>query len=91
MRTARINRKTAETDIELKLTLSHPVEFTPPQGIEIVMENPIKLVVKGIDKELVGQTCAFIREYRPLEPYHGKGIRFQDEHIVRKAGKTGAK
>ena len=51
----------------------------------------IKIVVKGIDKELVGQTCALIREYRPPEPYHGKGIRFQDEHIVRKAGKTGAK
>ena len=55
------------------------------------MENPIKLIVKGIDKELVGQTCALIRGYRPPEPYHGKGIRFQDEHIVRKAGKTGAK
>ena len=60
----------------MNLGFSHPVEFTPPQGIEIVVENPIKLVVKGIDKELVGQTCALIREYCPLEPYHGKGIRF---------------
>lgn len=75
----------------MNLGFSHPVEFTPPQGIEIVVENPIKLIIKGIDKELVGQTCALIRGYRPPEPYHGKGIRFQDEHIVRKAGKTGAK
>ena len=75
----------------MNLGFSHNVEFTPPSGVEIVVENPIKIVVKGIDKELVGQTCALIREYRPPEPYHGKGIRFQDEHIVRKAGKTGAK
>lgn len=75
----------------MNLGYSHPVEFTPPEGIEIVAENPIKLVVKGIDKELVGQTCALIRQYRPPEPYHGKGIKFENEHIIRKAGKTGAK
>lgn len=75
----------------LNLGYSHPVEFTPPAGIEIVVENPIKFIVKGIDKELVGQTCALIRQYRPPEPYHGKGIRFENEHIIRKAGKTGAK
>lgn len=75
----------------LNLGYSHPVEFTPPAGIEIVVENPIKFIVKGIDKELVGQTCALIRQYRPPEPYHGKGIRFENEHILRKAGKTGAK
>lgn len=75
----------------LSLGYSHPVEYDPPQGIEIVVENPIKFQVKGIDKELVGQTCAVIRAYRPPEPYHGKGIRYAGEVIVRKAGKTGAK
>ncbi|NLL36051.1 MAG: 50S ribosomal protein L6, partial [Fretibacterium sp.] len=55
------------------------------------LETPVKFTVKGIDKEQVGQTCALLRAYRPPEPYHGKGIRFQNEQIVRKAGKTGAK
>ena len=75
----------------MNLGYSHPIEFTPPEGIEIVVENPIKFHVRGIDKELVGQTCALIREFRPPEPYHGKGIKFENEHILRKAGKTGAK
>ena len=75
----------------LSLGYSHPVEFTPPAGIEIVVENPIKFHVRGIDKELVGQTCALIKQFRPPEPYHGKGIRFENEYIIRKAGKTGAK
>ena len=75
----------------MNLGYSHPIEFTPPAGIEIVVENPIKFHVRGIDKELVGQTCALIREFRPPEPYHGKGIKFENEHILRKAGKTGAK
>lgn len=75
----------------MNLGFSHPVEFTPPEGVEITVENPIKFIVKGIDKELVGQTCALIRQYRPPEPYHGKGIRFENEYIARKAGKTGAK
>ncbi len=75
----------------LNLGYSHPIEFTPPEGIEIVVENPIKFHVRGIDKELVGQTCALIKEFRPPEPYHGKGIKFENEYILRKAGKTGAK
>ncbi len=75
----------------LSLGFSHPVEYDPPKGIEIVVENPIKFIVKGIDKQAVGETSAVIRSYRPPEPYHGKGIRYSDEHIVRKAGKTGAK
>ncbi|MDR2179493.1 MAG: 50S ribosomal protein L6 [Synergistaceae bacterium] len=75
----------------LSLGYSHPVEYDPPKGIEIVVENPIKFVVKGIDKQVVGETCAIIRSYRPPEPYHGKGIRYSDENVVRKAGKTGAK
>ena len=75
----------------MNLGYSHPIEFTPPEGIEIVVENPIKFHVRGIDKELVGQTCALIKEFRPPEPYHGKGIKFENEQILRKAGKTGAK
>ena len=75
----------------MNLGYSHPIEFTPPEGIEIVVENPIKFHVRGIDKELVGQTCALIKEFRPPEPYHGKGIKFENEYIIRKAGKTGAK
>jgi large subunit ribosomal protein L6 len=75
----------------MSLGFSHPVEFDPPKGIEIVVENPVKFVVKGIDKQIVGETCAVLRGIRPPEPYHGKGIRYADEHIVRKAGKTGAK
>ncbi|MDR1621293.1 MAG: 50S ribosomal protein L6 [Synergistaceae bacterium] len=75
----------------LSLGYSHPVEYDPPKDIEIVVENPIKFVVKGIDKQTVGETCAVIRGYRPPEPYHGKGIRYSDENVVRKAGKTGAK
>ena len=75
----------------LNLGYSHPIEFTPPEGIEIKIENPIKFHVSGIDKELVGQTCAIIKQFRPPEPYHGKGIRFENEYIARKAGKTGAK
>ncbi len=75
----------------LNLGYSHPIEFDPPEGIEIKVENPIKFHVSGIDKELVGQTCAIIKQFRPPEPYHGKGIRFENEYIARKAGKTGAK
>ena len=75
----------------LSVGYSHPVEYEPPAGIEIVVENPIKFVVRGIDKQTVGETCAVIRAYRPPEPYHGKGIRYSNEKVVRKAGKTGAK
>jgi large subunit ribosomal protein L6 len=75
----------------LSVGYSHPVEYEPPKGIEIVVENAAKFIVKGIDKQAVGETCAVIRGYRPPEPYHGKGIRYSDEHIARKAGKTGAK
>ncbi|MDR1740896.1 MAG: 50S ribosomal protein L6 [Synergistaceae bacterium] len=73
----------------LSLGYSHPVEYEPPHGIEISVENPVKFVVKGIDKQAVGQVCADIRAFRPPEPYHGKGIRYSDENVIRKAGKTG--
>ena len=75
----------------LSVGYTHPVEYDPPSGVEIVVENPIKFTVKGIDKQAVGEACAVIRAYRPPEPYHGKGIRYSGEKVVRKAGKTGAK
>ena len=70
------------------LGYSHPVVIIPPDGIEINIEGPTKLSVSGIDKQLVGQVAANIRSFRPPEPYKGKGIRYDGEHIRRKAGKT---
>lgn len=75
----------------LSLGYSHPIEFEAPAGIEIVVENPVKITIKGIDKQAVGQVSAVIRGYRPPEPYHGKGVRYSGEYIIRKAGKAGAK
>jgi large subunit ribosomal protein L6 len=73
----------------LALGYSHPVEVDPPDGIEFRVETPTRLAVFGADKELVGQTAAYIRSRRKPEPYKGKGIRYQGEHILRKAGKAG--
>jgi large subunit ribosomal protein L6 len=70
------------------LGFSHPVVVIPPEGVEIKVEGSNKLTVSGIDKQLVGQTAANIRSLRPPEPYKGKGIRYQGEHIKHKAGKT---
>ncbi len=75
----------------LNLGYSNPVEFEAPEGIELALDGPTKLSVKGIDKQAVGQVSAIIRGFRPPEPYQGKGIRYAGEHIIRKAGKTGAK
>ena len=77
--------------LTLQLGYSHPVEMTDPEGIESVCETQTKIIIKGIDKEKVGQYAANIREKRPPEPYKGKGIKYADEHIRRKVGKTGAK
>lgn len=71
------------------LGYSHPIYFYPPEGIEVTAEGPTKVTIKGIDKELVGQVAAKVRSFRPPEPYKGKGIKYSDEHIIRKAGKTG--
>lgn len=78
-------------DLVLSLGYSHPVTFTIPEGILIDVEKMTKLSVKGFDKELVGQTAAKIRSFRGPEPYKGKGIKYADETIIRKAGKTGKK
>jgi large subunit ribosomal protein L6 len=73
--------------LQLKLGYSHPCVFDPPQGIEIEVPEPTRIVVRGIDKELVGQAAADIRALKPPEPYKGKGIRYHDEYVRRKAGK----
>lgn len=73
----------------LGLGFSHPVEIEQPEGITFEVPNPNTIVVKGIDKQRVGQVAADIRAIRPPEPYKGKGIRYQGEHVRRKVGKTG--
>jgi len=79
------------SDLDLSLGFSHPVVVTPPAGIELKAESQTKIAVSGIDKQLVGQVAANIRELRSPEPYKGKGIRYEGERIIRKAGKTGKK
>ena len=76
--------------LNLSLGYSHPIEFPVPEGIKIEVDKA-NISVKGADKELVGETAAIIRGFRPPEPYKGKGIKYRDEHIIRKAGKTGKK
>jgi large subunit ribosomal protein L6 len=75
----------------LNIGYSNPVECEAPAGVEITLDGPTKLSVHGIDKQAVGQVSADIRGFRPPEPYQGKGIRYVGEHIIRKAGKTGAR
>jgi large subunit ribosomal protein L6 len=77
------------TKLVLALGYSHPVEVDPPEGIEFRVETPTRLAVFGADKELVGQTAAYIRSQRKPEPYKGKGIKYAGEQILRKAGKAG--
>ncbi len=77
--------------LTLNLGYSHPVEMEDPEGIETVLEGQNKITVKGIDKEKVGQYAAEIRDKRRPEPYKGKGIKYADEVIRRKVGKTGKK
>ena len=76
--------------LTLSLGYSHPIEMEDPEGVESVVEGN-KIIVKGIDKEVVGQYAAEIREKRKPEPYKGKGIKYVEEHIRRKVGKTGKK
>lgn len=78
-------------DLDLSLGFSHPVVLSPVEGIEYAVEGQQKIVIKGIDKQKVGQVAADIRKIRKPEPYKGKGIRYDGERIVRKAGKTGKK
>jgi large subunit ribosomal protein L6 len=78
-------------NLVLQLGYSHPIEYVPPTGIELAAESPIKVLVRGIDRQAVGQVAAIIRGFRPPEPYKGKGIRYAGEAIIRKAGKAGSK
>ena len=73
--------------LSLSLGFSHPVEYEAPQGITIEVPSQTEIVVKGCDKQQVGQVAANIRAYRPPEPYKGKGVRYSDEVIVRKEAK----
>jgi len=75
------------TDLELLVGFSHPVVITPRPGITFDVPAPNQVIVKGIDKQLVGQTAAEVRKVRPPEPYKGKGIRYEGEHVRRKVGK----
>lgn len=76
-------------DAQFQLGFSHPIVFSPPAGITIEVIEATKFKVKGANKELVGQVAANIRKLRPPEPYKGKGIRYKDERVRKKAGKTG--
>ena len=75
--------------LQLNLGYSHPIEIDPPAGISFEVENPTRLAVVGIDKELVGEIAARVRATRKPEPYKGKGVRYAGEQIRRKAGKAG--
>ena len=74
-------------NLELALGYSHPVAVPAPDGIEFEVPQPTKVVVRGISKQLVGETAAYIRKQRPPEPYKGKGIRYEGEYVARKVGK----
>ena len=76
--------------LELQVGYSHPVTIEAPEGITFEVPEPTKFIISGIDKQLVGQVAANIRAVRPPEPYKGKGIRYVDEYVRRKAGKAGA-
>jgi large subunit ribosomal protein L6 len=73
--------------LNLSLGFSHPVDFAMPEGIQIEVPSQTEIIVKGIDKQQVGAVSADIRAYRPPEPYKGKGVKYADEHIVRKDAK----
>jgi large subunit ribosomal protein L6 len=75
-------------DLELQLGFSHPVRFPAPDGIEFEVPAPNRIVVRGIDKQLVGEVAADIRKLRKPEPYKGKGIRYEGEYVRKKAGKA---
>ncbi|EFO9213253.1 50S ribosomal protein L6 [Campylobacter lari] len=76
--------------LELALGFSHPINYAIPEGIEITVDKN-NVIIKGNDKQVVGQVAAQIREFRPPEPYKGKGVKYSDERIIRKAGKTSKK
>ncbi len=76
--------------LNLQLGFSHPIDYDIPEGLEVKVEKNI-ITIKGSDKQSVGQAAAEIRSFRPPEPYKGKGVKYTDEHIIRKAGKAAGK
>ena len=78
-------------DLEFQLGYSHPINFPAPEGITYKVESPTKLIISGIDKQLVGETAAKVKKLRKADPYKGKGLRLEGEAIRRKAGKAGKK
>ncbi len=78
------------SNIQLILGFSHPILFRPPQGVKIETPSPTNIVVSGPDRQLVGQIAAKLRGFRPPEPYKGKGVKYENEFIRRKAGKAAA-
>ena len=76
--------------LNLLLGFSHPVEMAIPEGLQVSVDQNTKVSIQGADKQLVGQFAADVRRLRPPEPYKGKGVRYEDEHIRRKVGKAGA-
>ena len=78
-------------DLEFQLGYSHPILFPAPEGISYKVESPTKLVISGIDKQLVGETAAKVKKLRKADPYKGKGLRLEGEKVLRKAGKAGKK
>jgi large subunit ribosomal protein L6 len=74
-------------NLELAVGYSHPISIPAPEGIEFEVPAPTRIVVKGISRQLVGETAALVRKQRPPEPYKGKGIRYEGEHVARKVGK----
>ena len=75
----------------LNIGFSHPIDVVAPAGITFAQPQPLEIVVKGIDRQLVGQTAATIRAYKPVEPYHGYGIHYKDETVIHKVGKRATK
>ena len=78
-------------DLEFQLGYSHVINFPAPEGISYKVESPTKLVISGIDKQLVGETAAKVKKLRKADPYKGKGLRLEGEKVRRKAGKAGKK
>ena len=78
----------AGNKLTMNVGYSHPVEYVVPEGVTVTVVDGTQLKVSGIDKQLVGQVSARIRSFRPPEPYKGKGVRYKDERVRRKAGKT---
>ncbi len=75
--------------LELALGYSHSIDYAAPTGVTFEVPAPTQIIVRGVDKQQVGQVAAEIRDFRKPEPYKGKGVRYKDEHVVRKAGKAG--